>query len=68
MPVMSGHGITRTIKQDERLRHIPVNMLTVRAEITDEIKDMEFGAAFLLSRISASREKNPHHQEQTIIR
>lgn len=55
MPVMSGYDLTRKIKEDGALRHIPVIMLTARAEITEEIKEMPYGVDdFLIKPFSSS--------------
>jgi CheY-like chemotaxis protein len=44
MPVMSGYEMTKKIKEDPALKHIPVIMLTARAELTEKIEGMKFGA------------------------
>ncbi len=44
MPVMDGFEMTRRIKESEKLKHIPVIMLTAKAEISQKIEGIEFGA------------------------
>ncbi|MDO9464627.1 MAG: response regulator [bacterium] len=44
LPKMNGYKICRLIKFDAKYKHIPVIMLTVRAEKEDKISGMEAGA------------------------
>lgn len=44
LPEMDGFEVTRVIKQDERLRTIPIIMLTAKGEEVDRIVGFELGA------------------------
>jgi len=44
MPVMDGYEVLRQIKEDEKLRDIPVIMLTARAQERDVVKGIDSGA------------------------
>ena len=44
LPEMSGIELLRRMRQDDRLREIPVFMLTARAEELDRVKGLECGA------------------------
>lgn len=56
MPVMNGYDMTRRLKADENLWRIPVILLTARAEITNKIEGLEFGADDYLTKPFSSRE------------
>ena len=45
MPVMDGFGLLAAIKADERLRHLPVLMVTAEARKADIVKAAQSGAA-----------------------
>jgi two-component system alkaline phosphatase synthesis response regulator PhoP len=44
LPDMDGYDITRLVRSDDALRHIPVIMLTARVEDSDKIVGLELGA------------------------
>ncbi len=44
MPVMDGYEMTRILKADNELRHIPVIMITAKADISQKIEGLEQGA------------------------
>ena len=49
MPVMDGMEMTRIIKEDFEISHIPVIMLTAKSEMEDQIKGIHTGAeAYIL--------------------
>ncbi len=56
MPVMDGYEMTRKIKEDPRLKRIPVLMLTARAEITQKVEGLEYGADDYLTKPFNSKE------------
>ncbi|MES9970257.1 MAG: two-component system response regulator [Candidatus Thiodiazotropha sp.] len=44
MPGMDGYEVCRLLKQNPRTRGIPVIFLTVKSEVTDEVRGFELGA------------------------
>jgi two-component system alkaline phosphatase synthesis response regulator PhoP len=44
LPDRDGFDITRTVRSDENLSHIPIIMLTARVDVTDKIVGLEMGA------------------------
>ncbi len=43
MPVMDGYQLLEKLKSDDATRHIPVIMLTARAEVLDKLKALRIG-------------------------
>ncbi len=55
MPEMNGHDVCRFLKQDDRTQDIPILFVTSKAEVEDESKGFELGAAdYLLKPVSQS--------------
>ncbi|MFZ4860348.1 MAG: response regulator [Desulfuromonadaceae bacterium] len=50
MPGMDGYEVCRQLKSDARTRDIPVIFLTARAEVEDEKRGLELGAADYITR------------------
>ena len=44
MPVMGGYEVLRRLKEDEKLKSVPVIMLTARAQEKDVVKGIDMGA------------------------
>jgi len=43
MPVMDGHQLLERLKSDDATRHIPVIMLTARADVRDKLRALRIG-------------------------
>ncbi len=56
MPVMNGYEMTAKLKAKNNLRRIPVILLTAKADITEKIEGLEFGADDYLTKPFSSRE------------
>ncbi len=76
MPVMNGYEMTRKLKEDGDLRTVPVILLTARADTTDRIEGIEFGADDYITKPFNSRELlarirallKTHEYEKTLLR
>ena len=56
MPGMDGLELTRRLREDERVRHIPVLMLTARGEVDDRVRGLETGVSAYLTKPFSPRE------------
>ncbi len=50
MPRMDGLSLTRSIKQDARVRHVPVMLLSYRDSKEDRVRGLEAGASAYLTK------------------
>jgi signal transduction histidine kinase/DNA-binding response OmpR family regulator/ligand-binding sensor domain-containing protein len=50
MPIMDGFEMCKRIKQDTRTNHIPVVILTAKADLESKIEGLEYGANAYLSK------------------
>ncbi|MFN0015200.1 MAG: ATP-binding protein [Saprospiraceae bacterium] len=50
MPVKDGFELVQTLKQDARTNHIPIVLLTAKADITSKLEGLERGADAYLSK------------------
>ncbi len=56
MPKMDGFELCRRLKQDDRTSHIPIVLLTARADEDSRIEGLEYGADAYLSKPFSRRE------------
>lgn len=56
LPKLDGHEVCRRLKADERLREIPIIMLTAKAEEADKIKGLETGADDYVTKPFSAKE------------
>jgi signal transduction histidine kinase/DNA-binding response OmpR family regulator/ligand-binding sensor domain-containing protein len=50
MPVMDGFEMTRNLRIDERTSHIPIIMLTAKADIDSKLEGIDYGAEVYLEK------------------
>ena len=77
MPEMDGFEMCQKIKKDERLSHIPVILLTARADLDSKIDGLEYGAddyvtkpfviAELVARVNAML-RRAHKVSQSVVK
>ena len=60
MPVMDGYQLLEKLKSDDRYRHIPVVMLTARADLRDKLKALRIGVDDYLLK--------PFEEEELLVR
>ncbi|MEZ4953928.1 MAG: ATP-binding protein [Saprospiraceae bacterium] len=60
MPEKNGYEVCSFLKKDERTSHIPIVMLTAKADVTSKIEGLEMGADAYLSK--------PFEKEELLVR
>jgi DNA-binding response OmpR family regulator len=71
MPKVSGYEVSATLKNDEKTSHIPVIILTAKADLDSRIQGIETGADAYLAKPFDQREllaidRKPHQRTRTI--
>ena len=56
LPEMDGLEVCRVLKRDDKTRHIPIVMLTVKSEETDKVLGLEMGADDYITKPFSPRE------------
>ncbi len=56
MPIMNGYEMTKRIKENDEIKRIPVILLTAKAEISNKIEGLEYGADDYLTKPFNSKE------------
>ena len=77
MPEMDGYEVLRSLKADDRLKHIPVLMISALSEMESVVRCIEMGAEdylpkpfnpiLLKARIGACLEKKRGHDRETLL-
>jgi signal transduction histidine kinase/DNA-binding response OmpR family regulator/streptogramin lyase len=68
MPEMNGLEVTNTLKSDERTSHIPIILLTAKADLDSKLSGLEKGADVYLAKPFNSRELLLHIQNLIRLR
>lgn len=56
MPVMNGYQLVRQVKSDPELKHVPVILISAKAESSQKLEGLEYGADDYLSKPFNSKE------------